>query len=97
MNGKTRLAIMKNSNDGFFIAEEDLKLRGQGEMAGKRQSGLPEYKIANLDLDLDLLQIANRQAQLLLENQDKKIDKETLRILLTIFNYEDCFKLVFGG
>jgi len=97
MNGKTRLAIMKNSNDGFFIAEEDLKLRGQGEMAGKRQSGLPEYKIANLDLDLDLLTIANRQAQLLLENQGKKIDRETLRILLKIFHYDDCFKLVFGG
>lgn len=96
-NGKQRLAIMKNSNDGFFIAEEDLKLRGQGEMAGKRQSGLPEYKIADLNLDLDLLQIANRQAQFLLENQGKKIDKETLRILLQIFNYEDCFKLVFGG
>jgi ATP-dependent DNA helicase RecG len=97
MNSKTRLAIMKNSNDGFFIAEEDLKLRGQGEMAGKRQSGLPEYKIADLNCDLDLLQIANRQAQLLLENQGKKIDKETLRILLKIFNYEDCFRLIFGG
>lgn len=96
-NGKTRLAIMKNSIDGFFIAEEDLKLRGQGEMAGKRQSGLPEYKIANLDLDLDLLSIANRQAQFLLENQGKKIDKETLRILLKIFNYDECFKMVFGG
>ncbi len=96
-NGKKRLAIMKNSNDGFFIAEEDLKLRGQGEMAGKRQSGLPEYKIANLNLDLDLLQIANRQAQLLLENQGKRIDKETLRILLKIFDYGKCCKLVFGG
>ncbi|MES2677021.1 MAG: ATP-dependent DNA helicase RecG [Pseudomonadota bacterium] len=96
-NGKTRLTIMKNSNDGFFIAEEDLKLRGQGEMAGKRQSGLPEYKIADLNLDLDLLQIANRQAQFLLENSGKKIDRETLRILLRIFNYDQCFKLVFGG
>ncbi len=97
IRGKQRLAIMKNSNDGFFIAEEDLKLRGQGEMIGKRQSGLPEYKIANLDLDLDLLNLANRQAQFLLENQGKKIDKETLRILLKIFNYNECFKLVFGG
>jgi ATP-dependent DNA helicase RecG len=96
-NGKQRLSIMKNSNDGFFIAEEDLKLRGQGEMAGKRQSGLPEYKIANLNFDLDLLQIANRHAQLLLENKGKKIDKETLKILLKIFNYDECFKLVFGG
>jgi ATP-dependent DNA helicase RecG len=97
INGKKRLAIMKQSNDGFFIAEEDLKLRGSGEMAGKRQSGLAEYKIANLNYDLDLLAIANRQAQILLENQNKKIDRKSLRILLEIFNYEKCFKLVFGG
>ncbi len=96
-NGRQRLAIMKNSNDGFFIAEEDLKLRGQGEMAGKRQSGLPEYKIANLDSDLDLLSLANRQAQLLLEGSGGKIDKEALRILLQLFNYDQCWKLAFGG
>ncbi|MCE3255171.1 MAG: recG [Rickettsiaceae bacterium] len=96
-NGKKRLEIMKNSNDGFFIAEEDLKLRGSGEMIGTKQSGLPEYKIANLDYDLELLGIANRHAQFTLENANGKIDKEALRILLGIFGYDECLKLVFGG
>jgi len=97
-----RLVIMKNSNDGFFIAEEDLKLRGQGEMAGKRQSGLPEYKIANLNLDLDLLQIANRQAKFLAhqffpENLTQKTTPQTLKTLLQIFNYDQCFKVAQSG
>ena len=95
-NGKKRLAIMKNSNDGFFIAEEDLKLRGQGEKLGTKQSGLPEYKIANLNYDLDLLSIANRYSKFLLESGNK-VDKEALRLLLRIFNYDECIKLVGGG
>ena len=96
-NGKRRLEVMKNSNDGFLIAEEDLKLRGSGELVGTRQSGLPEYKIANLDFDLDLLTTANRHAQFVLENQSDVIDKNALRILLRIFNYDECLKMVFGG
>ncbi|MFT6077619.1 MAG: ATP-dependent DNA helicase RecG [Myxococcota bacterium] len=96
-NGKKRLSIMKNSNDGFFIAEEDLKLRGSGQMIGTKQSGLTTYKIANLDSDLDLIKIAHRQAQYLLEKDLSDSEKEKIKTLLKIFNYHECFKLLFGG
>jgi ATP-dependent DNA helicase RecG len=95
-NGKKRLAIMKDSNDGFFIAEEDLKIRGGGKKLGTKQSGLPEYKIANLNYDLDLLNIANRYSKYLLESS-KTIDQEPLKVLLKIFKYDECIKLISGG
>ena len=49
---------MTNTNDGFLIAEEDLKIRGPGEVLGKRQSGLPSFNIADLSYDGDLLEEA---------------------------------------
>jgi ATP-dependent DNA helicase RecG len=83
-NGRKRLEIMKNSNDGFFIAEEDLKMRGFGEMVGTKQSGLPEYKIADLTFDHDLLEIADKQSKIILSNIAKNKDK--INNLLNIFN-----------
>jgi ATP-dependent DNA helicase RecG len=52
--GKQRLEIMRRSNDGFYIAEQDLKIRGPGEVLGTRQTGLMEYKIADLSRDSHL-------------------------------------------
>jgi ATP-dependent DNA helicase RecG len=97
INGKKRLAIMKNSNDGFFIADEDLKLRGGGHLVGTRQSGLPTYKMANLETDLDLMKISLRASQILLEKDLTFEDKEKIRNLLRIFDLQECFKIVFGG
>ncbi len=57
-----RLEIMTQTNDGFRIAEEDLRLRGPGQFFGTSQHGLPELKIANLIDDFDLLQMARRDA-----------------------------------
>ncbi len=54
-NGKERLGIMRETNDGFLIAEKDLSLRGAGEVLGTRQTGLAEFKIAQLGRDDDLL------------------------------------------
>jgi ATP-dependent DNA helicase RecG len=93
-NGKKRLEIMKNSNDGFFIAEEDLKMRGFGELVGVRQSGLPEYKIANLDFDYDLLEIANNQANVIIKNISN--NKENIINLLNIFNLRDVIGFLKG-
>lgn len=94
-NGRKRMAIMKQSNDGFFIAEEDLKLRGSGEMLGTRQSGLPEYKIVNLELDLDLFLPAKRNAQLILgRNVNENLP---VKNLLKIFKLDEYWRLVFGG
>ncbi|MDD6214639.1 MAG: ATP-dependent DNA helicase RecG [Firmicutes bacterium] len=59
---KKRMKIMCRSNDGFYISEEDLKLRGPGDFFGTRQHGLPELKIANLFCDMDILKSAQKAA-----------------------------------
>lgn len=56
--GQQRLNIMRNSNDGFFIAEEDLKLRGAGDIVGTKQSGLPTFMVFDIELDQALLNLA---------------------------------------
>ena len=60
---KKRLETMCKSNDGFYISEQDLKLRGPGDFFGTRQHGLPEFKIANLFEDMDILKQAQRAAE----------------------------------
>ena len=62
---KSRLDIMRQTNDGFLIAEEDLRLRGPGDVLGQRQSGVPEFKLANLSAHADLLEIARKQSSML--------------------------------
>jgi ATP-dependent DNA helicase RecG len=62
-----RLEIMEQSNDGFEIAEHDLKIRGPGELLSSRQHGLPDMKIANIIDDMDLLQMARKDAFELVE------------------------------
>lgn len=96
---KERLGVMKSSNDGFVIAEEDLKMRGSGELIGTKQSGFPEFRIADLTINGDLLKIANKQAQLILQN-DKKLEEkqnEKFRFLLNLFSYENCLKIINSG
>ena len=64
--GRERLAIMRETSDGFVIAEKDLELRGPGEMLGTRQTGLLQFKVADLMRDADLLPAAREAAQSLL-------------------------------
>ena len=52
---KTRLAVLRDTNDGFVVAQRDLELRGPGELLGTRQTGLPDYRIANLIRDAELM------------------------------------------
>ena len=52
---KQRLAVLRDTNDGFIVAQRDLELRGPGELLGTRQTGLPEYRIANLVRDAELM------------------------------------------
>ena len=58
--GKERMRIMTETNDGFQFAEEDLKLRGPGDFFGKKQSGLPEFKVADLVHDYRALEVARK-------------------------------------
>jgi ATP-dependent DNA helicase RecG len=52
---KQRLAVLRDTNDGFVVAQRDLELRGPGELLGTRQTGLPDYRIANLVRDAELM------------------------------------------
>jgi len=81
-----RLKIMESSNNGFVIAEEDLKLRGPGDFFGIRQHGLPEFKLANLLKDIDLLKLAIDAAKETLEDDPKleNIENESLKEALNI-------------
>ncbi len=66
-----RIQAMVSTTDGFRLAEVDLQLRGPGEMAGTRQSGIPEFRIANLMTDMDLLSLAQKEAQRWVERSDE--------------------------
>ena len=63
---RARLSIMTKTNDGFKISEEDLRLRGPGDFFGSRQHGLPEMHVADLGADMNVMQRAQSEAQLLL-------------------------------
>jgi ATP-dependent DNA helicase RecG len=65
-DAEERLGALTQTNDGFALAEKDLEIRGPGEFFGRRQSGLPELKLASL-LDMDMLQIAQTEAQAIAE------------------------------
>jgi len=71
---RRRMQVMTSTTDGFAIAEEDLLLRGPGELAGTRQSGLPEFRLADVVKDLDILEQA-RQAAFALIREDPRLEK----------------------
>ena len=71
---KRRLEVMRSSNDGFFIAEEDLKIRGPGELLGSKQSGALQFKIADLTRDSHLLPGVKVKSEQLFKTDNEKID-----------------------
>lgn len=96
---KARLSLLRETEDGFRIAEEDLRLRGPGEMLGTRQSGLPEFRMADLVRDKDLLEIAHDDSTLILQ-RDPKLEKErgqALRNLLYLFERDAAVPLLRAG
>ena len=98
-NGKKRLEIMRESFDGFRIAQEDLEIRGAGQLFGTRQSGLPEYHFANLIAHQDLLKIARKNAEVILD-KNPNLDNDggqNIKNLLRIFKYDYFIKLLQGG
>jgi len=76
---RTRLAVMESTYDGFRIAEEDLRLRGPGEFFGTRQHGLPEFRIADLTRDFDVLKEAREDAFALLEKDPRLAGSPALK------------------
>ena len=83
VNGKERLLIMKKSNDGFFIAEQDLNLRGGGEIFGLKQTGLPSWRFFNPYFDIDLIDNVRNDCKKLFINKLKY--KDQINFLTTVF------------
>ncbi len=87
---RERLGIMEETTDGFRIAEKDLEIRGQGEILGTRQSGIQTFKIGNIIRDLELLNLARREAEIYLTS--KRLTGETSE-LIEIVKRDVRFKL----
>ncbi len=96
---KARLAIMRETEDGFRIAEEDLKLRGEGDVLGTRQSGMPGFRIARLETHGALLKAARDDAALTLARDPAltSVRGEALRHLLYLFERDEAIRLLRAG
>ena len=80
LEARKRMQVMVESTDGFYIAEEDLKLRGPGDLGGTRQSGDIQLKLASIYKDADLLQLANQVAQEIID-EDSELQSEKYKPL----------------
>ena len=88
-----RLGVMRATNDGFVIAEKDLALRGPGEFLGQRQSGMPEFVLANLACHVDLLATARTEATRMLHSPDQA----RLDLLLSLFERDSAVRFLTAG
>ncbi|MGF9691422.1 ATP-dependent DNA helicase RecG [Rhizobium sp. 0TCS1.26] len=97
--GRARLSILRDSEDGFLIAEEDLKLRGEGELLGTRQSGTPGFRIASLEAHADLLETARKDATYLLEKDPDLTGErgQALRVLLYLHRRDEAIRFLRAG
>ncbi len=98
-SAKARIEMMRETEDGFRIAEEDLRLRGGGEVLGTRQSGAPEFRMAEVPNFTELLELARDDAALTL-SRDPQLSSprgEALRQLLYLFDCDEAVKLFRSG
>jgi len=98
-NGRARLNIMRETEDGFLIAEEDLKLRGEGELLGTRQSGTPGFHLASLEAHGDLLEMARKDAAYIL-TKDPNLEGERgdrIRELLYFHRRDEAIRFLRAG
>jgi ATP-dependent DNA helicase RecG len=96
---RARLEILRQTDDGFRIAEEDLRLRGAGEVLGTRQSGLPTFRMADIAAHGDLMMAARDDARLILE-RDPDLESErgaALRVLLYLFERDAAVRTIRSG
>ena len=94
-----RIKIMRETEDGFRIAEEDLRLRGAGELLGTQQSGLPVFRVADVAVHGDLLAAAYDDARMILE-RDPELESprgEALRVLLYLFERDEAIRYLRSG
>ena len=96
---RARLDCLRQTEDGFVIAEEDLRLRGAGELLGQRQSGMPGFRLADLGVHGELLAAARDDARLILSRDpDLKSPRgEALRVLLYLFEQDEAVRTLRSG
>jgi ATP-dependent DNA helicase RecG len=96
---KARLSVIRETTDGFRIAEEDLKLRGEGDVLGIRQSGLPGYRIARSEVHSQLITQARDEALRIMKENPKLTGPrgEALRCLLYLFERDEALPLMGAG
>ncbi len=96
---KARITIMRETNDGFRIAEEDLRLRGEGEVLGARQSGMPGFRLADLSVHAPLLSLAREEARRIATGNPRLEGErgKALRLLLNIFERGEAIRLLSAG
>jgi ATP-dependent DNA helicase RecG len=96
---RRRLTLLRDTDDGFVIADEDFRLRGGGDALGTRQAGLPGYKLADADVHEHLLHMAHRDAAVLL-SRDPKLETvrgQAVRVLLKLFERSAAMRTLAAG
>ena len=98
-NGRKRLEVLRESEDGFVIAETDLRMRGAGDLIGTAQSGLPRFRVADLERQAGLMAIAQSDARkLLADDPDLRTPRgEAARLLLWLMRQEEAIRLISVG
>lgn len=96
---RSRIKVLRETDDGFKIAEEDLRLRGAGELLGTRQSGVPEFKLADLSVHGELLAAARDDSKLIIERDPELTDErgKALRVLLYLFERDAAVRYLRSG
>jgi ATP-dependent DNA helicase RecG len=94
-----RLKAIRETTDGFRIAEEDLRLRGEGDVLGTRQSGMPGYRLARIEAHAQLIAQAREEAIAIMRDNPKLQGKrgEALRVLLYLFEKDEALPLIGAG
>jgi len=98
-SGQRRLEILRETEDGFRISEEDLAMRGAGDVIGTAQSGLPRFRIADMESQTALMQIAQSDARKML-NDDPKLESDrgaAVRVLLWLMEQDRGIRLISVG
>ncbi|QTN35795.1 ATP-dependent DNA helicase RecG [Cognatishimia activa] len=98
-SGTKRLTVMRETNDGFRIAETDLEMRGAGDLIGTAQSGVPRFRIADMESQAHLMQIAQTDARKLLnDDPDLTTDRgQAARVLLWLMEQDQAIRLISVG
>ncbi len=96
---RRRLEVMRETDDGFLIAEEDLKLRGEGEILGTRQSGLPGFRLADSERHRPLMEAARDDAQQIVDDDPALVSPrgKALQVLLYLFGRDAAIRLLRAG